>query len=159
MSFELNVVSNTPLTPLTDIEEVAMLFLSQIGYFPKGYDPKTDVTDIRDSVPFRLMVGHFLGRAEKTWVVEDLAASLGTTKATVYRHINKLKGFDLLEEASVERPDGSMKKGYRLRYGNLSKAWNFTEAHVEVAMENYRKTVDHLQELAQKKGYKHVKKK
>ena len=40
MSFELNVVSNTPLTPLNDIDEVAMLFLNQIGYFPKGYDPK-----------------------------------------------------------------------------------------------------------------------
>ena len=45
-----------------------------------------------------------------------------------------------------------------MRYGNLSKAWNFTEAHVQVAMENYRKTVDHLQELAAKKGEKHAKK-
>jgi predicted transcriptional regulator len=158
MSFELNVVSNTPLTPLTDIEEVAILFLNQIGYFPKGYDPKTDVSDIRDSVPFRLMVDHFMIRPDKAWVVEDLAASLGTTKATVYRHINKLKGFDILEDLSVDRPDGSSKKGYRLRYGNLSKAWNFTEAHVQVAMENYRKTVDHMQELIQKKGDKHGKK-
>ncbi len=158
MSFELNVVSNTPLTPLTDIEEVAILFLNQIGYFPKGYDPKTDVSDIRDSVPFKLMVEHFLGRPEKAWVVEDLAVSLGTTKATVYRHINKLKGFDLLEDINVDRPDGSSKKGYRIRYGNLSKAWNFTEAHVQVAMENYRKTVDHMQELVQKKGDKHAKK-
>ena len=158
MSFELNVVSNTPLTPLNDIHEVAILFLNQVGYFPKGYDPKTEVSDIRDSVPYRLVVDHFLGRPEKAWVVEDLAVSLGTTKATVYRHINKLKGFDLLEEMSVERPDGGSKKGYRIRYGNLSKAWNFTEAHVQVAMENYRKTVDHLQELIQKKGDKHAKK-
>jgi len=158
MSFELNVVSNTPLTPLTDIDEVAILFLNQVGYFPKGYDPKTDVTDIRDSVPYKLMVEHFLARMDKAWVVEDLATSLGTTKATVYRHINKLKGFDLLEEMNVEQPDGAKKKGYRIRYGNLSKAWNFTEAHVQVAMENYRKTVDHLQELASKKGEKHGKK-
>ncbi len=158
MSFELNVVSNTPLTPLSDKDEVAILFLNQVGYFPKGYDPKTDVTDIRDSIPYRLVVDHFLSRPEKTWVVEDLATSLGTTKATVYRHINKLKGFDVLEESRVERPDGSSKKGYRVRYGNLSKAWNFTEAHVQVAMENYRKTVDHLQELVRKKGDKHAKK-
>jgi len=158
MSFELNVVSNTPLTPLTDIDEVAILFLNQVGYFPKGYGPKTDVTDIRDSVPYKLMVGHFLARMDKAWVVEDLATSLGTTKATVYRHINKLKGFDLLEEMNVEQPDGAKKKGYRIRYGNLSKAWNFTEAHVQVAMENYRKTVDHLQELASKKGERHAKK-
>ncbi len=158
MSFELNVVSNTPLTPLNDIDEVAILFLNQVGYFQKGYGPKTDVTDIRDSVPYKLMVDHFLGRMDKAWVVEDLATSLGTTKATVYRHINKLKGFDILEEMNVEQPDGAKKKGYRIRYGNLSKAWNFTEAHVQVAMENYRKTVDHLQELASKKGEKHGKK-
>lgn len=158
MSFELNVVSNTPLTPLSDIDEVAILFLNQVGYFQKGYGPKTDATDIRDSVPYRLMVGHFLARMDKAWVVEDLATSMGTTKATVYRHINKLKGFDILEEMNVDQPDGSRKKGYRVRYGDLSKAWNFTEAHVQVAMENYRKTVDHLQELASKKGEKHGKK-
>jgi len=158
MSFELNVVSNTPLTPLSDIDEVAMLFLNQIGYFPKGYDPKTDVTDIRDSVPYRLFVEFFLARPDKAWIVEDLATALATTKATVYRHINKLKGFDVLEEMNVEDADGNPRKGYRIRYGNLSKAWNFTEAHVQVAMENYRKTVDHLQELAAKKGEKHAKK-
>ncbi|MGD9962867.1 MAG: winged helix-turn-helix domain-containing protein, partial [Thermoplasmata archaeon] len=135
-----------------------ILFLNQVGYFQKGYGPKTDVTDIRDSVPYRLMVEHLLSRMDKAWVVEDLATSLGTTKATVYRHINKLKGFDILEEMYVDLPDGSKKKGYRIRYGNLSKAWNFTEAHVQVAMENYRKTVDHLQELASKKGDKHAKK-
>ncbi len=158
MSFELNVVSNTPLTPLNDIDEVAMLFLNQVGYFPKGYDPKTDVTDIRDSVPYRLFVEFFLARADKAWIVEDLATALGTTKATVYRHINKLKGFDLLEEMNAEDAEGNQRKGYRIRYGNLSKAWNFTEAHVQVAMENYRKTVDHLQELSGKKGDKHAKK-
>lgn len=158
MSFELNVVSNTPLTPLSDVDEVAMLFLNQIGYFPKGYDPKTDVTDIRDSVPYRLFVEFFMARTDKAWIVEDLATALGTTKATVYRHINKLKGFDVLEEMNAEDADGKPRKGYRIRYGNLSKAWNFTEAHVQVAMENYRKTVDHLQELSSKKGDKHAKK-
>ncbi len=158
MSFELNVVSNTPLTPLSNLDEVALLFLNQIGYFPKGYDPKTEATDIRDSVPYKLMVDHFLLRIDRAWIVEDLAVSIGTTKATIYRHINKLKGFDLLEEMNVDQPDGSTRKGYRIRYGNLSKAWNFTEAHVQVAMENYRKTVDHLQELSSKKGERYAKK-
>jgi predicted transcriptional regulator len=158
MSFELNVVTNTPLTPLSNIDEVAIIFLNQVGYFPKGYDPKTDVTDIRDSVPYKLFVDCFLERMEKAWVVDDLATALGVTKATIYRHINKLKGFDILEEMSVEDADGNPRKGYRVRYGSLSKAWNFTEAHVQVAMENYRKTVDHLNELASKKGEKHAKK-
>jgi hypothetical protein len=158
MSFELNVVSNTPLTPLNDMDEVAILFLNQVGYFSKGYDPRTDVTDIRDSVPYRLFVEFFLERMDKAWIVEDLATAMGTTKATVYRHINKLKGFDILEEMNVEDSEGNSRKGYRIRYGNLSKAWNFTEAHVTVAMENYRKTVDHIQELANRKSEKHVKK-
>ena len=95
---------------------------------------------------------------DKAWIVEDLATALGTTKATVYRHVNKLKGFDMLEEANVEDADGNPRKGYRIRYGNLSKAWNFTETNVEVAMGNYRKTVDHLQELASKRSDKHGKK-
>lgn len=158
VSFELNVVSNTPLTPLNDIDEVAIIFLNQIGYFPKGYDPKTDVSDIRDSVPYRLFVDHFLARMDKAWIVEELATALGTTKATVYRHINKLKSFDLLEDVNVEDASGVPRKGYRIRYGNLSKAWNFTEAHVQVAMENYRKTVDHLQELVSRRSEKHAKK-
>jgi predicted transcriptional regulator len=158
MSFELNVVSNTPLTPLNDMDEVAILFLNQVGYFSKGYDPRTKVSDIRDSVPYRLFVEFFLERMDKAWIVEDLATAMGTTKATVYRHINKLKGFDILEEMSVEDSEGNPRKGYRIRYGNLSKAWNFTEAHVTVAMENYRKTVDHIQEIASRKGEKHAKK-
>jgi hypothetical protein len=158
MSFELNVVSNTPLTPLNDMDEIAILFLNQVGYFSKGYDPRTDVTDIRDSVPYRLFVEFFLERMDKAWIVEDLATAMGTTKATVYRHINKLKGFDILEEMNVEDSEGNSRKGYRIRYGNLSKAWNFTEAHVTVAMENYRKTVDHIQELSSRKSEKHAKK-
>ena len=150
MSFELNVAGNTPLTPLTDLEEVAIILLNQIGYFPKGYEPHTSAESIKESVPYRLFVECFLERMDKGWLVEDIATVLGTTKATVYRHINKLKGFDILEEISVE-VDGSKKKGYRIRYGDLSKAWNFTEAHVDMAMKNYRQTIDHLQSLVEKK--------
>ncbi len=146
--FEIMVVSNTPLTPLKDLDEVSLMFLSQIGYIPKGYDPKTDARSVRDSVPYRLFVECFLGRADKGWTVEQLATKLRTTKATIYRHINKLKDMDLLDEVDVmER--GGPKKGYRIRYGNLAKAWNFVESNVEIAMENYRKTVDHVQKLAE----------
>jgi len=150
VSFELNVAGNTPLTPLTDLDEVAIILLNQIGYFPKGYEPHTSADNIKESVPYRLFVECFLERMDKGWLVEDIATVLGTTKATVYRHINKLKGFDLLEEVGVE-VEGSKKKGYRIRYGDLSKAWNFTEAHVEMAMKNYRQTIDHLQNLVEKK--------
>jgi len=146
--FEITVVSNIPLTPLKDLDEVSLMFLTQIGYIPKGYDPKTDAKSVRESVPYRLFVECLLGRAEKGWTVEQLATKLKTTKATIYRHINKLKAMDLLDDVDVIEKGGA-KKGYRIRYGNLSKAWNFVESNVEIAIENYRKTVDHIQKLTE----------
>ena len=146
--FDVTVVSNIPLTPLKDLDEVSLMFLTQIGYIPKGYDPKTDAKSVRESVPYRLFVECLLGRAEKGWTVEQLATKLRTTKATIYRHINKLKAMDLLDEVDVIEKGGA-RKGYRIRYGNLSKAWNFVESNVEIAMENYRKTVDHIQKLTE----------
>jgi predicted transcriptional regulator len=151
MAFEITVVSNTPLTPIEEMDEVVLTFLTQIGYLPKGYDPKTGTTDVLESVPYRLFADCFLGHPEKGWFVEDLATELETTKPTIYRHINKLKDMDILEDIYVEDEEGQRKKAYRIRYGNLSKAWNFVEAHLEVAVENYRKTVDHLQNLMEKK--------
>ena len=148
--FELQVVSNTPLNGVTDIDIVAETFLSQIGYLPKGYDPKTSATDVRDSVPYRLFMDFFMKYTEKPWSVEELAASLNTSKPTIYRHINKLKSLDLLESLDVEF-DGQMRKGYRIRYGDLSKAWNFTTSNVELALANYSKTVAHFQNLMDKK--------
>ncbi|TLZ49542.1 MAG: helix-turn-helix transcriptional regulator [Methanobacteriota archaeon] len=90
----------------------------------------------------------FLARPDRGWTADQLAVKLKTTKATVYRHLNKLKEIDLLDETQVD-DRGTPRKGYRIRYGNLTKAWNFVEANVEVAMENYRKTVEHLSKLAE----------
>ncbi len=154
--FEIQVVSNTPLTPVNDFHTVATTLLYQVGYLPKGYDPKTDTESVRNSVPYRLVVNCFLKRPEKAWTIDELCTVLDTSRPTVYRHLNKLKALDLLEE-SVVRPDsseGQPKKAYRIRYGNLSKAWNFVEAHVKVAMDNYRKTIDHLHDLAEKEKKK-----
>ncbi len=147
--FELQIVSNTPMNGVTDIDVVAETFLVQIGYLPKGYDPKTGAVSVRESVPYRLFMEHFMKLPSKVWTVEELAALLGTTKPTIYRHINKLKSMDLLEAMDVEY-DGQMRKGYRIRFGDLVKAWSFTEANVAMAMENYKKTVIHFQELMQR---------
>ena len=144
--FELNVESNTPLAPLSNVDDIALQFLTHIGYLPKGYNPKTNVVDTQDSVPYRLFMDCFMRNIKRAWQVEELAAYLNTTKPTIYRHLNKLKAIDLLEEAEVER-DGGMKRGYRIRYGDLRKAWSFTEANVDMAMQNYRQTVDHFQKL------------
>lgn len=147
----MSVISNTPLTPLTNIDDVALQFLRQIGYLPKGYDPKTEARTVQESVPYRLFMDCFMRNIKRVWLVDEMAAYLETTRPTIYRHLNKLKGMDIIEELETER-DGQMKKGYRIRYGDLRKAWSFTEANVEMAMESYRKTIDHFQELAEKEA-------
>lgn len=144
--FELQVVTNTPMTGVDDADVVAETLLVQIGYLPKGYDPHTGSLSVRDSVPYRLFMGYLMKNPAKAWTVEELAALLETTKPTVYRHINKLKSMDLLESVDVEA-EGQVRKGYRIRYGDLAKAWSFTEANVSMAMENYKKSVARLQEL------------
>lgn len=138
MGFELRVVNNTPMTGESDPRRLAREFLAQIGYLAPNSD---------GSIPFRLFYDGFLLHPEKPWTVEALEAFLGTSRPTVYRHLNKLKGIDLLEETSVEDAAGATRKAYRLRYGDLSKAWNFVEAHLRVAVENYGKTVEHLSGL------------
>ena len=139
------------MNAVMDKDIVAETFLVQIGYIPKGYDPKTSATSVRDSVPYRLFMEFFMKNASKAWAVEELAALLDTTKPTIYRHINKLKSMDLLESFDVEF-DGAMRKGYRIRYGDLAKAWSFTEANVNMAMENYKRTVSHFQSLAREEN-------
>jgi len=145
--FELVVVNNTPLTPVTDLDQVCLAVLKQVGYLDRGAD---DEASIRKSVAFRLVRDAFLLRPDKAWSAEELITLLETSRPTLYRHLNKLKAMDLLEESGLDESDTGGRKAYRIRYGNLSKAWNFVEANVKIAMENYRKSVDHLQALAEK---------
>ncbi len=70
------------------------------------------------------------------------------TRATVYRHLNRLKSLDLVEESPINSEEtGYVHKGYKLRFGNLSRAWNFVEAHMEMTIEQYRRSVDSIQEV------------
>jgi len=139
MGFAIQVVSNTPLVGEDKAEIVAKKFFEQIGYLSKGSDP---------DIPYRLFTDFFLKHPTKAWYVEEIASELKTSKPTVYRHLNKLKGLDVLEEVQAfDETSQQNKKSYRLRYGNLEKAWNFVEAHLKVAIENYGKTVEHLQKL------------
>jgi predicted transcriptional regulator len=139
MGFELSVKSNTPLTGESDKDIVSKIFLEHIGYITKGSEP---------DIPMKLFIECFLMQPEKPWIAEEMAVKLETSIPTIYRHLNKLKSLDILEEVKLEDPDSKqVKKGYRLRYGNLSKAWTFVEAHVDAAMENYRKTIDHIQSI------------
>lgn len=144
--FALTVVSNTPLVGERDPKAVARALFSQIGYLSgRGADSR---------VAFGLVYDCFLLHPERLWTAEELAAHLKTSAPTVYRHLNRLRGLELLEdldtpdaEAEAARRRGPRRRGYRLRYGNLARAWQFVEAHLRVAAENYAKTVEHLQAL------------
>ncbi|HDN82086.1 MAG TPA: ArsR family transcriptional regulator [Methanomicrobia archaeon] len=142
MSFEIRIVSNTPLTGENDLERATKMFLYQIGYLSKGADP---------DIPFKIFFDFFLKHPTKAWMVEEIANQLKVSKPTIYRHLNKLKGLDILEDVQVTDETGQSKKAYRLRYGNFAKAWNFVEAHVKVALENYSKTVEHIQRLLEER--------
>jgi len=76
--------------------------------------------------------------------VDELLGYLQTSRPTLYRHLNKLKNFDLLEEEHE-----GITKMYRLRLGNFSRAWRFVEENVKMVMENYRAMVEHITELAE----------
>lgn len=146
MPFELSLRYSTPLTPIADLDEVLREFLRMIGYLPDGEDGRGSEGPIAHSLAMRLVRECLLRDLGRPWYAEELAATLKTSKPTVYRHINKLKALDLLEEVSGAL-DGKGRKGYRLRYGNLARAWDFTEANAQNALKRYRETVNHLQEL------------
>ena len=142
MGFEMQVISNTPLIGEDDFEIATKKFFEQIGYLSKGADP---------TIPYKIFADFFLKHPTKAWYVDEIVNELKTSKPTIYRHLNKLKGFDILEEVQIFDENAKQnKKAYRLRYGNIQKAWNFVEAHLKVAIENYGKTVEHLQRLIDK---------
>ena len=141
MAFEMQVVSHAPLTGETDPTRVAKVLFDMIGYTArKGPD---------HGISFKLFYGCFLLHPTRLWTVEEMAAACGTTMPSIYRHLNKLKDLDIVEDlyTDAQEATGERKRAFRLRYGDLSKAWNFAEAHFQLAIENYRKSVDHLEAL------------
>lgn len=147
MAFELQVVSHAPLTGETDPQRLAKVLFQMIGYTGrKGPD---------HGISFRLFYDCFLLHPTKEWTMEELAAACGTTMPSIYRHLGKLKDYDIVEDVIVEQEgedEGTVdrKRAYRLRYGDLGKAWNFAEAHFHLAIENYRKSIDHFEQLLRK---------
>jgi predicted transcriptional regulator len=148
MTFELPLRYSTPLTPLDNVDEVLTEFLRLVGYLPPAEDGRTGEGPVGETLAFRLVRDCLLKDPTRPWYGEELAAVLRTTKPTVYRHLNKLKALDLLEEVGAS--EGKGRKGYRLRYGNLARAWDFTEANAQNALRRYRETVNHLQGLLER---------
>ncbi len=149
MPFELTLRYSTPLTPLSNVDEVLVEFLRMVGYLPEGEDRRAGDGPVGRSLAYRLVRECLLRDPSRPWYAEELVAVLKTSKPTIYRHINKLKSLDLLEEVSGSA-DGKGRKGYRLRYGSFARAWDFTEANAQNALRRYRATVDHLQSLLER---------
>lgn len=146
MAFEMQVVSHAPLTGESDPARLAKVLFSMIGYTArKGPD---------HGISFKVFYDCFLMHPTKSWTVEELANKCDTTLPSIYRHLNKLRELDLIEDLYVEEQgevDLERRRAFRLRYGDLGKAWTFVESHFQLAIENYRKSVDHLEQLLQQK--------
>ncbi len=138
MAFEMRVVGDPPLTGEQNVERVAKLMMERIGYTArKGPD---------HGLSFRIFYECFLLHPAKWWTVDELAANCETTMPSVYRHLNKLRDLDIIEDDHHEI-DGEKKRVLRLRYADLSKAWNHAEVHFQHAVESYRSSIDHLEQL------------
>lgn len=140
--FEITLTIDPSLSTLSDLDQLLTRFLMSIGYLPKS--PRGRVSsDITLSIPYRLFRDCFLRHPEKFWTPEELMHYLNTTRTTLYRHLNKLKELDMLEEY-IDRKN----KKYRLRYGSLEKAWIFVESNIKIAIEYYRECVRKIDRLS-----------
>jgi predicted transcriptional regulator len=138
VAFEMRVVGDPPLTGEMNVERVAKLWMERIGYTAKkGPD---------HGLSFKILYECFLLHPTNWWTVDQLAANCSTSMPSIYRHLNKLKDLDLIEDDHVE-VDGDQRRAFRLRYGDLAKAWNHAEVHFQHAMDAYRSSVDHLEDL------------
>ncbi len=146
MAFEIKISSHTPMMS-DDLNEVLEKFLLDIGYL----SGRKSGEELYESVPFRLWTDCFLADPEKPRTVDELATILDTSKPTIYRHLNKLKKMDLLEsEELVLEDDGEVvKKGYRIRQGDLLTAWHVTEANVESSLKKFQETIQRIKELSE----------
>jgi len=145
MGFELRVMRNNPLTGESDLDQALKTLLKSIGYLPEGY---------QDDIGFRLMRSCFLKYPDKPWTIDELLTELNSSRSTLYRYLNKLKGLDILDEIVIPMDNvddihsKKTRKGYRIRFKSLSLAWSLVESHTQVAMQNYRKSVEHIDRLA-----------
>ena len=139
--FKMTVVASPTRVISEDLDRNIAYFLSDIGYIPR-LRPDTDMSSIVSSAYFRLFKDCFLMNAERRWSGEELMAYLKTSRTTLYRHLNKLKSLDILEETQ----EGKTKR-YRLRSGDIIRAWGWVEVNLKIALEAYRKSVERIASL------------
>ncbi len=147
VDFRLALQERGPLERAVGAEPLLREMLLAIGYVSAGRASPDAAADVMEGVGWRLFDECLLRRPDRTWTIEQLMAKLDTSRPTVYRHVHKLEGLDLLEHTII---GGSPRSptGMRLRYADLSVAWNFTEEHARASLAAYRQTVGHLEALA-----------
>lgn len=145
VSFRLPLVERSP--PDIDIGPEARLveLLERLGYLTSwSMGPQGE--DAGSSLPYKLFKECLLDRPDRSWTIREMVAVLHTSKPTLYRHLKKLEAMDLLERGlRGESPRSS--KAFRIRQGDLGKAWTFTEEHARLALRSYRETVAYLEGL------------
>jgi predicted transcriptional regulator len=146
MRFEMVLMAGPAVTEPEHLHEAAIPFLNSIGYMPAGYDPRTGVETVLESVPYRLFTECFLGSLDTVWSVGEIARTLHTSIPTVYRHLDKLSALDILGQGGLQNDES--RKGYFIRYHDLSAAWRFTEVNLELSLSAYRRAVDAIQKGA-----------
>jgi DNA-binding transcriptional ArsR family regulator len=150
ISFRLPVSEFQPLDRSDDEETHLIAFLSATGYLT-SWSTSRGTKGVSEGLAYRIFKDCLLDRPDRSWTMRELQAVLHTSKPTLYRHLKRLESLDLLERGlRGESPRSS--KAFRLRYGNLSKAWNFTEEHARQSLRSYRETVEHLERLLEEAG-------
>lgn len=145
VSFRLPLTELHPADPDAG-EDARLLALLQAVDYITPWSAAAGGDEVRSSLAYRLFRECLLDRPDRSWTMRELTAVLDTSKPTLYRHLKKLEGLDLMERGlRGESPRSS--KAFRIRYGNLSKAWNFTEEHAKRSLRAYRETVEHLEAL------------
>ena len=140
--FEITLVMDPSLPKLEELDDLLLKFLIHIGYLPKT--PRGRIpSDLKNSTAYRLFRDCFIKHSEKFWTPDEMMSYLNTTRTTLYRHLNRLKDLDILEE----KMDGK-NKVYRLRYGSIEKAWMFVESNIKIAMEYYREAVKRIERIS-----------
>ena len=166
MAFNLVLVSHTPPTASEDPDAVAAALLRDVGLLPGGLevpeasrrrrrgrprrgtvqldasaDPPRPGEEVLTSVPYRMLMDCFWSHPDRGFTVEELGERLGASRPTVYRHLLKLRGLDIVSTGE-EGIGGAARRSYCLRYGSPSRAWRFVEVNAECAMAALRDRVD-----------------
>lgn len=145
--FTFVLVDEPSLRDLRNLEQAMLKFLYYIGYLPEQ-NPK--------NTGYRLLMECFLAHPTRAFTVDELLdlLGLGKNRSTLYHYLNKLKGYELLDEVQVELEDvageGERKKtrkAYRLKFGDFRMAFNITLKKAETVLDVYRDDVDHLAKL------------